>query len=78
MSSVHVGIKQNGQDCRLSVNFSRCMDPDNEVKGHIESISEIEITFEIDNIYGSDVIVRVIDCDDCGERFYLPDMKQTG
>jgi hypothetical protein len=79
VSHVHVGL---GEDCSLSVNFSRCTDPDNEVEGHLTSITQTETTIEIENIevfYGNDVIVTVDDiCDDCEQRFFIPDIKPTG
>ncbi|CAI8013370.1 hypothetical protein GBAR_LOCUS8491 [Geodia barretti] len=78
VSRVHVGL---GEDCSLSVNISRCTDPDNEVEGHVTSIHQTETTIEIENIevfYGSGVIVTVDDiCDDCEQRFFIPDMKPT-
>ena len=79
VSRVHVGL---GEDCSLSVNFSKCTDPDNEVEGHVTSIHQTETTIEIENIevfYGSNVTVTVDDiCDDCEQRFFIPDMKPTG
>ena len=80
---MHVGIEQKNSDCELSANLSSCADLNNDVvKGLVTSFNEYEVTVEIepvDGLYGNDVMAKLNDiCDDCRERFYIPDMTPTG
>ena len=79
---MHIGLLQNNMDCEFSVNISRCSGHGNEVVGQIVSFTEMEVKVDIPSIelfYGRDVIVTLNDiCDDCEERYYIPEMKTTG
>ena len=78
---VHISI-ENGGDCEVSLNVSRCSDPHIEVEAHAMSGGNSNVVVGIDSIetfYGHNVTVAMNDmCDGCRERFYLPDMKPTG
>ena len=78
---MHISIEHGG-DCEVSLNISRCSDPHIEIEAHAMSGGNSSVVVGIDSIetfYGHNVTVTMNDmCDECRERFYLPDMKQTG
>ncbi|CAI8013367.1 hypothetical protein GBAR_LOCUS8490 [Geodia barretti] len=80
VSMVHISIEHGG-DCEVSLNFSRCSDPQFEVEANAMSVGNSNVMVGIDSIetfYGHNVTVTMNDiCDGCRERFYLPDMKPT-
>jgi hypothetical protein len=80
VSKVHISIEHGG-DCEVSLNVSRCSDPNIEVEAHAMSGGNSNVVVGIDSIetfYGHNVTVTMNDiCDGCRERFYLPDMKPT-
>ena len=82
MSTVFVSIHQDGRDCQLSFNISRCIEPETQTEGHPTSPFETNARIDIGLMgmfYGHNVIVTMNDdCDNCREIFYLPDMKPTG
>ena len=66
----------------ISLNFSRCADPNIEVEAHAISAGDTDVLVGVDSVelfYGHNVTVTMNDiCDGCTERFYIPEMNQTG
>ena len=84
-SKVHIGTVPTGEACNISVTFSTCDDPDDEVVRHKQlQVSQSNAVIEIDSVemfYGNNVVIETQN--DCflfcrGSKIYIPDMNPTG
>ena len=81
VSNVHIAIEHGG-NCEVILNFSKCAEPDNVIEAHAISLGDTNVMAGVDSIemfYGHNVTVTMNDiCDECRERFYIPNMRPTG
>ena len=79
--SVHISIESGG-NCEVSLNVLTCADSNIEVEAHANSTGGTNVLVGVDSVemfYGHNVTVTMNDiCDECTERFYIPEMKPTG
>ena len=86
MSIIHIiGIEEGLEYCNISVNFTRCTDPDPDIEKRDSVIVDSHVTTvvvdSISSFYGHDVTVKTIisNCQsECQQNSYLPDMQPTG
>ena len=79
-STIHInGITNRMENCNITVNFTRCCDPDPENRDVDSDATIITVDF-ISSFYGYNVTVETDTCQS-GCRpllYYLPDMQPTG
>ena len=81
VSNVHIAIEHGG-NCEVILNFSKCAEPDHAIEAHAISLGDTDVTAGVNAtnmLYGYNVTVAMNDiCDECRERFYIPNVRQTG